>query len=149
MVTMVRGGSSAFVVPDHAECLVEIRTNSHDSARAALSLVRSLLHPEWQATAELVSHRDGWQLAESGPAADLAAALGATLGTAPTFDAPYWMEAPLWEQVCPTVICGPSGGGLHAVDEWVDLTQVRAHAEAVAGVLQSWHLDGDADGDGH
>jgi hypothetical protein len=30
------------------------------------------------------------------------------LGTAPTFDAPYWLEAQLWQQVCPTLVCGPS-----------------------------------------
>lgn len=149
MVTVVRGGSSAFVVPDHAECLVEVRTAPQESTTDALSLVRSLLHPLWQASAELVAHRDGWRLAESGPAADLAAAVGAALGTAPTFDAPYWMEAPLWEQVCPTLVCGPSGGGLHAVDEWVDLTQVRAYAEALADVLQGWRLERTRTGDGH
>lgn len=60
------------------------------------------------------------------------------LGTAATFDAPYWMEAPLWQQVCPTLICGPSGGGLHAVDEWVDARQVRAYAAALPRVLTAW-----------
>ena len=57
------------------------------------------------------------------------------LGTSATFAAPYWMEAPLWQAVCPTLVCGPSGGGLHAADEWVDLRQVRAFAEALPGVL--------------
>ena len=48
--------------------------------------------------------------------------------TAPDrFDAPYWMEAPLWQAAgIPTLVCGPAGGGLHAADEWVDLRQVRA-----------------------
>jgi len=53
------------------------------------------------------------------------------------FDAPYWMEAPLWQAVCPTLICGPSGGGLHAVDEWVDLRQVRAFAQALVAATAS------------
>ena len=48
------------------------------------------------------------------------------------------MEAPLWQVVCPTLVCGPSGGGLHAADEWVDLRQVRAFAEALPGVLREW-----------
>ena len=76
-------------------------------------------------------------------AADLAVRLGAALGTGPTFDAPYWMEAPLWQQLCPTLICGPSGGGLHAVDEWVDLRQVRALTSALIEVLSSWRPDAD------
>jgi acetylornithine deacetylase len=138
MVTFVRGGESAFVVPGHAECLVELRTAPERPSADALAEVRALLEPEWQAEAELVAHRDGWHLDRSGPAADLAARLGAELGTGPTFDAPYWMEAPLWQRVCPTLVCGPSGGGLHAVDEWVDLRQVQAFATGLVAVLGGW-----------
>jgi acetylornithine deacetylase len=143
MVTTAAGGSSAFVVPDHAECLVELRTTPEQSSADAVGLVRSLLEPEWQASAELVARRDGWRLDDEGPAADLAAQLGAALGTGPTFDAPYWMEAPLWQQVCPTVVCGPSGGGLHSAEEWVDLRQVRALATALVTVLSGWAPDAD------
>jgi acetylornithine deacetylase len=135
MVTVVRGGESPFVVPDRAECLVEVRTTPDQDSAAALEDVRALLDPAWHAHAELVAHRDGWRLDEAGPAAELASGLGDTLGTGPTFDAPYWMEAPLWQQVCPTLVCGPSGGGLHAVDEWVDLAQVRAFTTALVTVL--------------
>jgi acetylornithine deacetylase len=143
MVTVARGGGSPFVVPDHAECLVELRTAPDRSSGGALAEVGSLLEAEWCAEAELVAHRDGWRLDTAGPAADLAARLGAALGTGPTFDAPYWMEAPLWQQVCPTLVCGPSGGGLHAVDEWVDLRQVRAFAQALVNVLGHWSPDAD------
>ena len=104
---------------------------------------RALLEPDWHAGAEVVADRDGWQLDGSGPAADLAARLGAEIGTGPTFDAPYWMEAPLWQQVCPTLVCGRSGGGLHAVDERVDPSQVRAFTSAVAAVLADGMLRGD------
>ena len=47
------------------------------------------------------------------------------------------MEAALWEQVCPTLICGPQGGGMHSVDEWVDLRQVRAFPMAVVMAVES------------
>lgn len=137
MVTVARSGESPFVVPDRAECLVELRTPPDQPAVSALAEVRSLLDPGWRATAELVAHRDGWRPDELGEAAELADRLGKELGTTPTFDAPYWMEAPLWQQVCPTLICGPSGGGLHAVDEWVDLRQVRSFAHALEVVLGS------------
>ncbi|RYU09877.1 M20 family metallopeptidase [Nocardioides iriomotensis] len=134
-VTVVRGGESAFVVPDQAECLVELRTTPGQDSARAVDEVRALLDPAWEAATELVAHRDGWRLDASGPAAELAARLGEVLGTGATFDAPYWMEAPLWQEVCPTLVCGPSGGGLHAVDEWVDLNQVRAFASALVTVL--------------
>jgi acetylornithine deacetylase len=143
MVTFARGGESAFVVPDHAECLVELRTDPDRSSADALADVAALLETEWNAEVELVAHRDGWRLDDTGPAADLALRLGAALGTGPTFDAPYWMEAPLWQQLCPTLICGPAGGGLHAVDEWVDLRQVRALTTALIDVLSDWRPDAD------
>ena len=142
MVTVARGGESPFVVPDHAECLVEMRTTPDRAAAATLDEVRALLEPNWHAEAELVVHRDGWRLDSTGPAADLAARLGGALGTGPTFDAPYWMEAPLWQRLCPTVVCGPSGGGLHAVDEWVDLGQVRRFTSALVDVLSKGASDG-------
>jgi acetylornithine deacetylase len=138
MVTVVSGGESPFVVPDRAECLVELRTVPEAAAGEALDEVRALLERGWQAQAALVAHREGWRLDGSGAAADLAARLGAELGTGQTFDAPYWMEAPLWQAVCPTLVCGPSGGGLHAVDEWVDLGQVRRFVAALMAVLSDW-----------
>jgi acetylornithine deacetylase len=135
MVTWVRGGESPFVVSDRAECLVELRNPPEVSSAEALAEVQCLLEPEWCARAELVTHRDGWRLDGTGPAGDLAARLGMALGTDSTFDAPYWMEAPLWQALCPTLVCGPSGGGLHAVDEWVDLGQVRSFTDALIEVL--------------
>lgn len=143
MVTLVHGGESAFVVPGHAECLVELRTTPDRSSTEAVAEVGALLEPDWQAELELVGHRDGWRLDETGPAAALARRLGAELGSGPTFDAPYWMEAPLWQAICPTLVCGPSGGGLHAADEWVDLRQVRALTAALVTVLSDWRPDAD------
>ena len=33
-----------------------------------------------------------------------------------------------------------TSGGLHAVDEWVDLGQVRSFADALVQVLQDWSV---------
>lgn len=143
MATLVSGGESAFVVPASATCVVEQRTGPDRPGADALAEVEALLEPAWRASAELVAHRDGWRLQDAGPAADLAERLAAALGGGPgsegDFEAPYWMEAALWERVCPTLVCGPSGGGLHAVDEWVDLRQVRAYAEALVEVWSHAH----------
>lgn len=135
MVTAVSGGGSPFVVPDRAECLIERRTVPGERAALAVEEVRALLRPEWETQLVLIAHREAWRLADTGPAAALASRLGETLGTAVDFDAPYWMEAPLWEQVCPTLVCGPSGGGLHADVEWVEVDQVRDFTRALIGVL--------------
>ncbi|MFL5940937.1 MAG: hypothetical protein ACJ75Q_11585, partial [Gaiellaceae bacterium] len=53
--------------------------------------------------------------------------------------APYWMESAMWETAgVPTVVCGPAGGGLHTVEEWVELDQLRAYAEALASLLPAF-----------
>lgn len=137
MVTVVNGGISPFVIPDSADCIVEMRTTPQQQGTQALAEVNALLDSEWNATAELVLFRDGWHLQDSGPARDFGHTLASQLGTAIDFAAPYWMEAPMWERVCPTLICGPSGGGLHSIDEWVDLDQVRAFADGLAAVLNN------------
>lgn len=138
MTTSVTGGLSTFVIPDSAQCVVEMRTAPNQPGTQALVEVTDLLDDSWNATAELELSRDGWQLDASGKAAAFARDLGAQLGTGPTFAAPYWMEAPMWQELCPTLICGPSGGGLHAIDEWVDLVQVRSFATGLARTLGSW-----------
>lgn len=141
MVTVVSGGTSPFVVPDQATCVVELRTPPDGAGADVIREVDTLLDPAWNARVELLAARDGWRLQTSGPAARLAGALGHELGTDVNFDAPYWMEAPLWERLCPVAICGPYGAGMHSIEEWVDLNQVRAFTRALLHVLEHWPSD--------
>jgi acetylornithine deacetylase len=139
-----RGGSAPFTVAAQAEALIERRTLPGEPATAPLSdLVDAVTGgaPGLGSTVELVLARDAWQADDSGPAAELmdlpAAALPAA-GAAPPArtGAPYWMESALWQASgVPAVVCGPAGGGLHAVDEWVDLAQLRRYAMAIADAV--------------
>ena len=147
MSTVARGGSAPFTVAAQAEALIERRTLPGEPATAPLSEVRELVDavtagaPGLGSTVELVLARDAWQADDSGPAAELMDLLAAALpaaGAAPPArtGAPYWMESALWQASgVPTVVCGPAGGGLHAVDEWVDLAQLRRYPMAIAGAV--------------
>jgi acetylornithine deacetylase len=147
MSTVARGGSAPFTVAAEAESLIERRTLPGEPATAPLSEVRDLVDavtagaPGLGSTVELVLARDAWQADDSGPAAelmDLLATALAAAGAAPPArtGAPYWMESALWQASgVPTVVCGPAGGGLHAVDEWVDLAQLRRYPMAVAAAV--------------
>jgi acetylornithine deacetylase len=144
MSTVAHGGSAPFTVAAQAEALIERRTLPGEDATAALSEVRDLVDAVTAGTrglgssVELVLARDAWQADDAGPAAELmdllAAALPAAGAASPArTGAPYWMESALWQASgVPTVVCGPAGGGLHAVDEWVDLAQLRRYPVAVA-----------------
>jgi len=147
MPTVAHGGSAPFTVAARAEALIERRTLPGEDAAAALSEVRDLVGavtagtPGLGSTAELVLARDAWQADARGPAAELMDLLADALpaaGAAPPArtGAPYWMESALWQASgVPAVVCGPAGGGLHAVDEWVDLAQLRRFPVAVAAAV--------------
>lgn len=147
LVSVMDSGRAPFTVPDRARLIVERRTVAgedpgvlHEDIDAALNAVRAT-GSEVRAEVALRISRPAWELDAEGPAADFAdrleTALAAeTSSAAPPFAAPYWMEAALWQAAgIPSLVCGPAGGGLHAVDEWVDLDQVRAYAVALARVL--------------
>jgi acetylornithine deacetylase len=129
---------------------VERRTvpgESTGSARAELEGMLAELQaadPTLAATVRVVVGREAWRLDQAGAAHTFAALLddglrGTPGSTGRPFEAPYWMEAPLWQDAgIPTLVCGPSGGGLHAVDEWVDLRQVRAYPTALVQAFRSF-----------
>jgi acetylornithine deacetylase len=140
MATVARAGVAPFTVAASAEVLIERRTLPGEPATAGLDEVRSLVDAiggevEWHV--EQVIARDSWQADADGAAAELMTLLGTALPGAPSrTGAPYWMESALWQGAgVPTVVCGPAGGGLHAIDEWVDLAQLRAYPVAVADAV--------------
>lgn len=155
--TVVSGGSAPFMVPARAQATIERRTEPGESVEDAVGEVEQMLQRlrdddrGVSATSRLVVGRSAWQLQESGPARDFASLLDAALGGAPgrreaPFAAPCWMEAPLFEAAgIPAVVCGPSGGGLHAVDEWVDLRQVRAYPQALVAAFRAFAAAARAD----
>jgi acetylornithine deacetylase len=151
MTTVAGGGTSPFVLADAAFAVVERRTVPGEAAAGALAEVESILSamragdPSVQADASLVLSREAWEFDPSSAAGTalsglLAAALGARLGRLPgQIGAPYWMESALWQAAgVPTVVCGPGGGGMHAENEWVDLAQVRAYADALVGTISAY-----------
>ncbi len=151
MATVVSGGSSPFLIPATASAVIERRTVPGEPLNSGFAEVQSILDeikredPTVQATASVTLCRDAWQFdgsVEAGAAlaGALAGALDATAGRAPAQVAfPYWMESAMWEAAgVPAVVCGPAGGGLHALEEWVELTQVRTYTHSLAKALQTF-----------
>ncbi len=149
MVTVANAGSAPFSVPAQAWAAVERRTVPGERAEEALAEVQAILDrlraqdSDVTATAQLTHARPAWQQADTGPSAALADHLATALVRRgyprSTMAAPYWMESALYEDAgIPTVTCGPAGGGLHAVDEWVSLAQVRDFTEALVEAIAGW-----------
>jgi acetylornithine deacetylase len=153
MVTVAAGGEAPFTLAASARAVVERRTVPGERAADALAEVEALVtnlraeDATVQATTRLLLARDAWSLDPTGPAADLGSALAHELaaeGHPPgSFAAPYWMESALWQaHGIPALVCGPAGGGLHADDEWLDLTQLRRYAEALPRAVAAWASSG-------
>jgi acetylornithine deacetylase len=150
LATSASGGSSPFVLADSARALIERRTVPGESAEQALEeverIVRALRDADSavQAVAVLSLARepweqDRWSSAGAALTRELEAALGVQGRVPSRVGVPYWMESALWEAAgVPAVVCGPGGGGLHAADEWVDLAQVRAYANALREALRAF-----------
>jgi acetylornithine deacetylase len=151
MTTVAGGGTSPFVLAEAAFAVVERRTVPGEAAAGTLAEVETILEamrradPTVHADASLVLSREAWEFDPASAAGTalsgmLAEALGARHGRVPAqAGAPYWMESALWEAAgVPTVVCGPAGGGMHAADEWVDLAQVRAYADALVDTIREF-----------
>lgn len=144
MATVARAGTAPFSVAARADVVIERRTVPGESPDDALAEVRVLLErvtgaiPGLTADARLTLARDAWEHDTTGAAAEFAGLLSHALEAAGSHSpartgAPYWMESALWQEAgVPTVVCGPAGGGLHAIDEWVDIGHLEHFAVAVA-----------------
>ncbi len=152
MATVARAGVAPFMVAAQAEVTIERRTLPGESASAGLEEVRSLIDGLGTAmdlgwTVEPIIARGAWQADTSGAADELMSHLELALasgGAVPArTGAPYWMESALWQEAgIPAVVCGPAGGGLHAVDEWVDLEQLTRFPVAVRDAVGRFLSDG-------
>jgi acetylornithine deacetylase len=149
MSTVVRGGTSPFVLAEAATAVLERRTVPGEPATVGLDEVEQILvamrrdDPSVEGRASLALAREPWEHDSTSPAgAELAAVLTDALadrtGRRPEgVGVPYWMESALWESAgVPTVVCGPAGGGLHADDEWVDVRQLRDYTEALVVAIR-------------
>ncbi|UER54065.1 M20/M25/M40 family metallo-hydrolase [Kineosporiaceae bacterium SCSIO 59966] len=147
MATVASGGTSPFVLAGSATATIERRTVPGEPSAVALEEVQALLaalreqDPTVDARARLVLAREAWQ-ADGSPATErllglLEDALGRQGAGPARAGAPYWMESALWQAAgVPTLVCGPSGGGLHAADEWLDLDQLDRFTAALADVVR-------------
>jgi acetylornithine deacetylase len=150
LATAAAGGTSPFVLAQSARAVIERRTVPGEPSTCALQEVEAILRELREADDSVHGlaveslAREAWEHDPALPAgSDLARELEAALTTAGRpprrVGFPYWMESALWEAAgVPTIVCGPGGGGLHAADEWVDLGQVRAYADALVPAVLSF-----------
>jgi len=148
MATVAHGGEAPFSLAAAARAVVERRTVPGEPRGVALAEVEAILEaltaddPEVRGRCREVLAREPWEA--SGDAARLLELIDAGMeaagrATPRRFGAPYWMESALWQAAgVPTVVWGPAGGGLHADDEWLDLSQLRDYAAGLSRLVAAF-----------
>jgi acetylornithine deacetylase len=130
VASMVRGGTELFTYPAHCEAEFVWRTvpgQTPAMLTAEIERIFAELHardPRFTAKLTWRLWRDPMTIGVDAPIAQaIAEAAREVAGrTAATCAAPWWTDAALVQGAgIPVAIYGPAGGGIHAVDEWVDL----------------------------
>ena len=137
-MSLIEGGQELSSYPLQCRFSLEIRTLPGANGIDVLADVESVIaevqaaDPSVVATASLAFERPGLDGSIGEPLVatmiDSVAQVTGTLGR--TGGHPAWMDAALLSEAgIPSVVFGPVGEGLHAVEEWVELDAAVACAE--------------------
>ena len=144
--SLIRGGRELSVYPDHCTLSLERRTVIGEPDGVALTEVNSLLDilvsddPEFEATADLMFERRSYELPEDH---GLVRSLGRVvadhgLPTEPT-GMSFWTDAAILGRAgIPSVLFGPSGAGLHGVEEYVELDSVLTCQQVLVDLARAF-----------
>jgi acetylornithine deacetylase len=143
----IDGGRELFTTPDRCVLRVERRTLPGEDRLAALEEIGRALavavagDDRLSATVDVVVERDPFEVAPGAPIVEATArALRGRRGVdGARRGAPYWMDAALLAAAgIPTVVVGPTGGGMHAAEEWVDLGSAETLVDVLVDLARDW-----------
>lgn len=142
VASRVRGGSELFTYP--AECQAEfvwrmLPGETRAELTAEIEAIFAALRardPRFDASLAWRLWREPMQVAADAPIVE---ALRAAAGNPVACAAPWWTDAALIQAAgIPTAIFGPAGGGIHSVDEWVDLDSLARFETILSNVTRSF-----------
>ncbi len=142
VASRVRGGSELFTYP--ADCEAEfvwrmLPGQTRTALTADIEAIFATLKardPRFDASLEWRLWREPMLAAEDAP---IVGALRAAAGNPVECAAPWWTDAALIQAAgIPTAIFGPAGGGIHSIDEWVDLDSLARLESILLNVTRSF-----------
>ena len=142
--SLITGGQELSSYP--AACLLDVerRTIPGESADLAESQIRQALDaiaaadPAFKAALQRTFARNSMEAKrDSAIVKALAEQVQRVTGAPPVFSGMSgWLDSALLDGAgIPTVVLGPSGAGLHGIEEWVDLQSVRACRDIALGTI--------------
>jgi acetylornithine deacetylase len=150
--SLIEGGRELSSYPDRCHLQMERRTIPGEAPGAASREVDELLtllrseDPDFKATSKQMFARSPYEIAANHelPQAMLRAHLALQAPVAPKAPGPigmsFWTDAAiLGDAGIPSILYGPTGAGLHSVEEWVDAKSVTTCRDALVALARDWH----------
>jgi acetylornithine deacetylase len=145
--SLIHGGRELSSYPDRCHLQMERRTVPGEQPGCAGREVAEILarlsaaDPEFRAASRAVFARSPYEIDAGHPlvASMTAAARRDGTATPAPVGMSFWTDASvLGDAGIPSVLFGPTGAGLHGVEEWVDARSVLACRDALVTLARSW-----------
>jgi len=137
----IQGGTETSIYAAHCRLEIERRTVPGESEPQSTAELQALLDrlaaqdPTFQATLRPVFVRQPFEVSQEAPIVrSLAAGFQQATGRQPAYiGQSFWTDAAILAAAgMDTVLIGPTGGGLHSKEEWVDLQSIQDLAAILA-----------------
>jgi acetylornithine deacetylase len=140
--SLIEGGRELSSYPDRCHLQMERRTVPGEAPGAAAREVDSVLmrlrseDPDFKASAKGMFARSPYEISGDH---DLPQAMLRALPSARPIGMSFWTDAAiLGEAGIPSILFGPTGGGLHSVEEWVNIQSVLTCRDALVTLIRDW-----------
>lgn len=144
--SLIDGGRELSSYPDRCSLQIERRTIPGEPQGAAGREVARIIDrlkaedAEFQAASRVMFARSPYEIAPGHPLPDaLVAAMAAGGHSTRTIGMSFWTDAAvLGDAGIPSVLFGPTGAGLHSLEEWVDAQSVLTCRDALVTLARQW-----------
>jgi acetylornithine deacetylase len=143
--SLIEGGRELSSYPDRCHLQMERRTIPGEAPGVAAREVDDLLSrlraedPDFRAASKGMFARSPYEIAANHELPQAMLRAHAAPGTPAPIGMSFWTDAAiLGDAGIPSILFGPSGAGLHSVEEWVDTRSVLACRDALVALSRDW-----------
>jgi acetylornithine deacetylase len=144
--SFIEGGRELSSYPDRCSLQVERRTIPGEPPGSAGRELEAILarlgaeDGEFKGGSRMMFHRSPYEIDANHELPSTLVASAATAGvTAPVIGMSFWTDAAiLGDAGIPSVLFGPTGGGLHSLEEWVEIDSMMKCRDALIDLARRW-----------